>query len=463
MNLPEAFCTRMQACLPQDHPAFLHAMTKEAPVHAFRLNTQKMPCAAFIPPPELGAQPIPYTTDGFYDTTDHIGHHPYHHAGILYAQDPGAMAALAGVPIPRGGRVLDVCAAPGGKSAQLAAGIGEDGVLVCNEYVPARCKLLVGNIERLGLPQTVVLNWDADALADAYPDCFDLVLVDAPCSGEGMFRKNDAAIAAWSEETVKQCAARQAGILQAGARAVRPGGYLVYATCTYAPEEDEMQVAALLAARPDMHLCPLSPALLPYTAPGLPQPGCPQDLSLSRRFYPHLAPGEGQFVALMQRDGAPATPCSVPTYPDTAEAPTRQEMQVLQAFAASTLIDGRFPRGRLARLHDRFCLLPDMPVPGHGVFAAGVQVGEIRKGNFFPHHQFFSAHGSAFTRQVRLTLQDPRLPAYLHGDVIPAPELPDGYAAVLLDGAPLGGGKVVSGMLKNLYPKGLRAASSTWP
>lgn len=450
--LPEKFCERMEKLLGKDYPAFLRAMTEDAPVHGVRVNGVKYSVSDFTTHAPFETTKIPYAEDGFIHTQEKIGRHPYHHAGILYSQDPGAMSALAGAPIPRGGRVLDVCAAPGGKSAQLAAGIGPDGLLVSCEYVPSRCHLLVSNIERLGIPNALVLNTDAPTLAAFYPAYFDMVVVDAPCSGEGMFRKNEEAIAEWSEENVRRSAERQREILASAAACVAPGGYLVYSTCTFAPEEDEEQVAAFLASHPDFTLAPFSDAVSRHTAPGIQPDGCPHDLTLTRRFYPHIAPGEGQFAALMRRapGGAPGTPA----YRDATDAPAKADAAVLSAFFRDNMTDDL--SGRVRLLHGNLILPPDLPIPPRAVFAAGVAVGEIRKGVLFPHHQLFTTHGCRFRRKLDLALDDPRLFAYLHGDVIPAPELANGYAAVLVDGCPLGGGKVVDGVLKNLYPKGLR-------
>ncbi|MBQ8858548.1 MAG: hypothetical protein IJ012_02000 [Clostridia bacterium] len=449
--LPSAFLTRMQALLGEEYPAFLAAMAEGEPTHAFRVNTAKLTVAAFAALPPLGGAPIPYTDDGFYHSEEKIGRHPYHHAGMVYSQDPGAMSALTALPIKAGWRVLDTCAAPGGKSAQLAGAIGEGGVLVSNEYVPSRAKLLVGNIERLGIPNALVLNGEVSTLAARFPAYFDLTAVDAPCSGEGMFRKSADAREMWSEENVRACAARQREILSHAAKTVRTGGYLLYSTCTFAPEEDEEQVADFLDTHPDFRLCPVSARLLPYTAAGISVRG--RDLSACRRFYPHIAPGEGQFVALLQKTGEPEER-PAPAYRDAAEKPSKTDAAILSAFFAEAFGDAAMA-DRVRCFHGNLVLPPDIPLPPQGVFAAGVLVGEIRKGVLFPHHQLFSAYGRRFSRHVELSLDDPRVAAYLHGDVIPA-DLSNGYAAVLLEGCSLGGAKIVNGVAKNLYPKGLR-------
>ena len=450
--LPHAFTKRMKDLLGNDFPAFMQEMEEKPAQHALRINSIKCERERFLALSDIDTSPIPYTQDGFYHNDEKIGSHPFHHAGMLYSQDPGAMATANALPIRAGWRVLDVCAAPGGKSAQLAAAIGAEGLLVANEYVPARCKLLVGNIERLGIPNALVLNTDSKTLGDWYPDFFDLVLVDAPCSGEGMFRKNEEALADWSEENVRRCAERQTDILENAAKTVAPGGYLLYSTCTFSLEENEEQVAGFLDRHPAFHLCPVAEALCRHTAPGLAVNG--KDLSLTRRFYPHIAPGEGQYLALLQRseEGGRA---EVPTYRNAAELPQKNDLAVLRGFFADAWGDAQ-AADEIRALRGNHVLPPPVPLPPHSVFAAGVLVGEIRKGICFPHHQLFSAYGRRFARQISLSPGEKRLTDYLHGEVIPAPDVENGYCAITLAGCPLGGGKVSGGVAKNLYPKGLR-------
>ena len=365
------------------------------------------------------------------------------------------MSTLAAAPSMRCARVLDLCAAPGGKSAQIAAAIGAGGVLVANEYVAPRAKQLVGNLERLGIGNALVTNCDAAALSRLYPAFFDLVLVDAPCSGEGMFRKNAEAIADWSEDKVAMCAALQATLLDEAASMLRAGGILLYSTCTFSQEENEMQVDAFLSRHPDFVLEDVPPALRAATSDGVSFTGCTTpDIAKCRRFYPQVSAGEGQFVARLRRagDGERATPA----YRDASLPLSREESRVLTEFWQSTLEED----GLLARVRSYHGNLvippPDLPLPERAVFAAGCLVGELQKGRILPHHQLFTTHGSVFRRKIELSLTDERVGRYLHGDTISVTGMENGYAAVMLDGAPLGGAKVVDGVAKNLYPKGLR-------
>ncbi len=450
--IPEAFLARMREMPGLDFEAFLAALESPA-VRALRVNTLKTDVdtvRALLP---FDVEALPFTENGFYAPLDKVGALPAHHAGMFYMQDPGAMCSVLATTPKSGITVLDMCAAPGGKSTQLAAAIAPHGILVSNEYVPARCKILQGNIERLGCRAAVVINLSTDRLADFYGSYFDLVVADVPCSGEGMFRKYEVAGEEWSEENVRLCAERGREILQNAARCVKPGGQLLYSTCTFAPEENECQIDRFLSEHPEFSLLPVAPEIANITANGVSFAGLSHDMRACRRFYPHVSPGEGQFVALLQKSAdAPATPSRA----DSAVPLSQKDVQTVRDFLTQTL--ETLPDMRLVQLREDVYLAPDVPIPPHGVFAAGVCVGTLQKGRLVPHHQFFSAYGKNFRRKLSLTADDPRVAAYLRGEEIPAPALAgqNGFAALLYEGAPLGGGKAVDGRLKNHYPKGLR-------
>ena len=455
--IPSAFLERMKTFPGLDFEAFSAALEKPA-VRALRTNPIKATPERLLPLLPFAVEPIPFLPGSFYTDAEKVGGLPAHHAGMFYMQDPSAICAAASVSVPEGTFVLDLCAAPGGKTTQLAAAIGKNGKLVSNEYVPARCRILQGNLERIGATNTVVTNLEPKAIADFYGAVFDLVVVDAPCSGEGMFRKYEVANTEWSLQNVDLCAMRQKEILKQAVRCVRPGGKLLYSTCTFSLEENEWNVDWLLNTYPEFRLIPVRPEIAAVTADGIDFPGCKHDLHPARRFYPHLSPGEGQFVALLERseEGVagkmPAT--------DGLQPLSRKEAETVDAFLRETL--NASVETRLGKLRDEIWLAPGIPIPQKGVFAAGVCLGTLQKERIIPHHQFFSAMGTSFYRQLSLREGDPRIPAYLRGEEIPCPELsglPNGYVAVLYEGAALGGGKAVSGMLKNHYPKGLRSLS----
>ena len=446
--LPIEFTERMKNILGNDYDSFEQALGEEN-VRAIRVNTTKISVDDFLKKTRLKLSEISYAADGFIpESCDGIGKTPEHHAGLFYVQDPGAMATVKALDVKEGWRVLDACSAPGGKASQLASAIGDNGVILANEYVPKRAKIIVSNFERLGIKNAVVTSLDTAKIAEMFSDYFDLVLCDAPCSGEGMFRKYDEALTEWSEENVKLCADRQAEILHNLSGVVDHGGYLLYSTCTYSVEENEHTVANFLANHPDFSLCEVNESIKSVTADGL------GELTATRRFYPHLAKGEGQYVALMKKVEDSGSMTTI-LYKENVKMPTKDEISVVKKFISDNISGGI--SGRFIKWGESIALIPhDLPLPPYSVFMPGVMLGEVKKSNFFPHHQLFSAYGSQFKRQESLTKDDPRVEKYLRGEEIDTTITDNGWCAVLYEGATLGGGKISGGKIKNHYPKGLR-------
>ena len=463
MNLPEAFENRMKQLLGDEYAAFHEALCHEDPVKGLRVNSHKVSADVFAGNAPFSLDPIAYVDGGFIVSEDvGAGKHPYHHAGAYYMQDPGAMASVAAIPSEfwekRDLKILDLCAAPGGKTTQLAALCADGGgVVLANEYVSARSRILAGNVERMGLDNVLVTNVDSKYIAEWYPDCFDLVVVDAPCSGEGMYRKNDLAISEWSPENVTMCAARQREIMDNAVRTVAAGGYLLYSTCTYSTEENEEMVAYLLEKYPSFRLVPCASAVAAHTADGVDVTGgAHPELALCRRFYPHVCRGEGQFVALLYRDEADESSRSL--VKDARVPLGKAELAPVSDFLKETT--GEKPTGLCLCGNNISRFDFDLPVPPFGVVAVGVAVGEARKGRITPHHHFFMAYGQRFTVKVELSPDDPAVAKYLAGEEIAVDSAANGYAAVMLacgdTTVSLGGGKLSGGRLKNYYPKGLR-------
>ena len=446
--LPEKFKERMKDILGEEYSKFEKAL-EEPNVRAIRVNTTKISVESFLSKTRLSLSPIDYASDGFIpETADGIGKTPEHHAGMFYVQDPGAMATVKALEIQPGWRVLDACSAPGGKASQLASAIGDKGFLLANEYTPKRAKIIVSNFERLGIRNALVTSLDTAKLGEMFHSYFNLVLCDAPCSGEGMFRKYDEAITEWSEENVRLCAERQREILNNLANTVMPGGYLLYSTCTYSREENEWTVADFLENHPEYSLCEVGKKLLSATSNGL------DGMTEARRFYPHITSGEGQFIALMKKQEDPGDLSTI-LYKESIKPPTKEELSVVNKFIfdnISTSLDGR-----IIKWGDFLALIPhSLPIPPISVFMPGIMLGEVKKGNFFPHHQLFSAYGQAFKRRENLTSEDERAEKYLRGEEIYTESNDSGWCAILYEGTPLGGGKISSGRIKNHYPKGLR-------
>ncbi len=451
--ISEAFFERMKSLLGDDYADFESALA-EPPVRGIRKNPIK--CRADLSDSDLPITPLSYYNGGYsLDEDIAIGRTPEHHSGMIYAQDPGAMSTVGAVDVPRGAFVLDTCAAPGGKASQLAAEIGEEGFLVANEYVPKRAKIIVGNFERLGIGNAMVTSLDTAELARYFNGAFDLVLCDAPCSGEGMFRKSQNALDDWSEENVRSCAKRQREILDNIAPLVRPGGYLLYSTCTYSLEENEMTVDSFLSRHGDFTLEAVKPELEAVTSDGIVFEGAEHpELKLCRRFYPHVSCGEGQFVALLRRSEKSPKMQSI-VYKDTAKPISKEECRIIDDFFQENLIEA--PRGRIVKHGENIVLIRHgCPLLPKSVFMYGTLIGEISKGILKPAHHFFSVYGELFKLRSELSGDVDRLAAYLRGEEIKCDLDGRGWCVLTYRGATLGGGKLSGGVIKNHYPKGLR-------
>ncbi len=450
VNLPGAFADRMQSLLKDAMPDYLASFSAPA-VKAFHLNTARTDQDTFCSwlaahNNTFSAKPLD-GTGIFLSETEGIGHHPLHHAGVLYSQDPSAQLVLDGVELSKDMRVLDLCAAPGGKTSQLARAIdGGTGVVIANEPHPARSQILLGNMERMGYRNVCVISMDPSEIATLYPEYFDLVLVDAPCSGEGMFRKYPESIQEWSLENVAHCQERGRDILRSAVACLRPGGRLIYSTCTYAPEENEEQVQFLMDEF----------AMVLDTAPASVQkyaletaPGC-------YRCYPHLYQGEGQFMSYLRKAGDTDASDAVGKARSVFNPLTAKERSAFEELYQVSA--DPYPlyswRGRIIAVP---FALPR--IPSRNVSCIGVTVMEWdeKRKRYVPHHQFFSAYGPQLPQQVNLQPEDSDLLQYLNGAELPAPEsLQKGHAAICCLGASLGGVRVAGGRMKNLYPKGLR-------
>ena len=419
-SFPEAFLSRMQTQLRADFPAFLSALN-EPPKKALRINTLKTDRAELsallgLPLPALDGNPdgapVP---DAFNPNAG-----PLHAAGLFYMQEATAQAPVAALALPDAPVVLDLCAAPGGKSAQLAAKM-HGGVLFSNEIVPSRAEVLSGNLERMGITNAIVTNAGPTPLCERLRDRCDAVLVDAPCAGEAMFRKDEQAVRDWSPEHVETCAARQRAILTDAQKTVKSGGTLVYSTCSFSQQENEETVQWFLDRHTDFSLVTM------------------------RRFYPHTSAGEGQFLAVLRREGT-----RVPSAFSVGKSDT---VPAFDAFRDAV----RLKDGQVKLLKDgRMLLLPAMPFPFEGVkiVRAGLLLGEVKGSRFEPAHALCMAGRETPFRQ-RCELSFDEAMRYLRGETLQR-DADKGYGAATYMGHALGLYKASDGMLKNHYPKGLR-------
>lgn len=447
-QLPEEFVERMKNLLGSDYQLYEQAVNSQ-PVRAYRVNTNKISVSDFVDLGQLKNDKIPYCETGFYLEEEKIGSHPFFHSGMIYVQEPAAMMPVECVEIEPDWNVLDMCASPGGKSSQIRNKLNENSVLVSNEIVPSRCKVLTGNIERMGFRNTVTTCLDTDRLASLFPKKFDFVSVDAPCSGEGMFRKDDTAISEWSYENVLKCAERQKMILENAARCVKDGGTILYATCTFSLEENEMVIDEFLHRHPEFELVRVKSSVEKSTCDGIEFDGCrTNDISLCRRFYPHIGKGEGQFAAVLK-----STLDKHSDYKFENKLNQKADRIVLD-FLNDVLTD--FDSTHVFMNKDTpVYFTPNFAVPDKTAFSLGVTIGEIRKGYIHPHHQLFSALGHKFKRKIDLTIDSDELKKFLHGESFSC-DCENGWAAVTVCGCTVGGVKVVGGIAKNHYPKGLR-------
>ena len=454
--IPERFKEKMREVLGDEYPDFIAALEGGEAVRGLRVNLIKTNVEKLVGDGEFKLEPLGYADNGFILREERaMGASPYHHAGMVYMQDPGAMASAAALDIEPDWWVADLCAAPGGKSSQIAERLSDGGFLLSNEYVPKRAKIIVGNFERLGVKNAIVTSSDTARLRDMYEGTFDLVVVDAPCSGEGMFRKSEEAVEDWSDENVNICAQRQREILANARNMVKAGGYLLYSTCTYSPEENEETVAQFIRENPDYSLVRVKAALEEKTRPAIKRyaPDIP-NIEYARRFYPHVSDGEGQFLALLKRDENTDVKQRI-LYKDEAKALSKQESAMVSSFFKEALTSA--PDGRVVKVGENIVLVThECPIPKGSVFMSGVMLGEIKGSTFFPHHQFFSAFAHLFRAKVNLERGDARVEKYLAGEEIESGDGVKGWCAILFEGAALGGGKASSGKVKNHYPKGLR-------
>lgn len=446
-QLPEEFLKRMKRLLGDDYDDFIKSYDLP-PVKAFRVNTEKISLADFEKIDTFSSGKIPYVENGYYLDYEKVGNHPYHNAGMIYVQEPAAMAPAECIDIEPDWTILDMCAAPGGKSTQLKNKLGEKGILVSNEIIPSRCKILTGNIERLGLHNTVTTCMDTARLCKTFPKTFDMIMVDAPCSGEGMFRKDDTAINEWSVENVQKCAVRQVEILDNAVGLLKDGGYIVYATCTFSLEENEMTVDAFLQNHPEFEIIPVNNAVKEYTQDGIFFDGCVcKNINYARRFYPHTAKGEGQFMAVLHNKNQKTSKIN-------AVSKSEKVDKLVFEFLDQVLTDYNKENVRIYNGNPVY-FTPDFEVKDGVAFSCGITIGEMRKNYIQPHHQFFMGMGKYFKRKIELPCDSAEIEKYLHGEEITA-DCENGWAVVTVNGCALGGAKVVSGRAKNHYPKGLR-------
>lgn len=450
MKLPEDFNKRMKLMLGDEYDDFVKSMDERPVFTGIRINTlRRGACEAVLE--EFGElERVPWCDSGFYaDKSEISGNHPYHLAGLFYFQEPSAMSTVAALPIEKGDKILDLCAAPGGKATQAGASLSGSGLIVTNEIVKNRANILSDNIERFGLTNAIVTNETPQKLAEKYSGFFDKIIVDAPCSGEGMFRKEPQAVDEWSIQHAISCGTRQRHILDCAMKMLRGGGYLVYSTCTFAPEENEKICAYLLD---NYNLEMVSAAKLDMLCEGRGEwSDSEHDMSPARRIFPHQHKGEGHFVALFR------------SLEKEAEYVVNKKSSVNNTDEAQALYRDFEKEFLNIRLDGEFCmfgenlyLIPNgIDIDKIKVLRAGLHLGICRKNRFEPSHALCLALDSgAFKNIMDFSADSADLKKYLMGDTLDCDK--KGWCAVTVNGFSIGWGKASNGVLKNHFPKHLR-------
>lgn len=456
MELPIAFVDKMKELLQEESEAFFHSYEKER-FYGLRRNGLKCSKAEFEEKMPFSLSSIEWEENGYYyEPKQHPGRHPYHEAGVYYIQEPSAMSVAGLLEVQPGDRVCDLCAAPGGKSTQIASALMGKGLLVSNEFYPARARILSQNFERMGITNGVVLNEDTGHLAQVFPEFFDKIVVDAPCSGEGMFRKDELARGEWSPEQVLVCAKRQKEILENGAKMLRPGGILVYSTCTFSPEENEQVIGDFLLEHPDFSLVDTGKAaegsgFSEGKREWLGNPEHYEGIPIERtlRIWPHKTDGEGHFLAKLQKKEGFVWNGHKTILPDK-----KCSLTEFEEFCQNTGINS--PAGVYRMFGDELYVIPEemIDIKGIKVERAGLHLGTMKKKRFEPSHGFALALKPEQTgRSVSLTVEE--AVNYIHGETCCC-DTDNGWILVTVEGFSLGWGKAVNGVVKNHYPKGLR-------
>ncbi|MBR1893025.1 MAG: RsmB/NOP family class I SAM-dependent RNA methyltransferase [Lachnospiraceae bacterium] len=453
--LPIDFCARMKKMLGGEYDDFVKSYDRER-FHALRVNPLKEG-EDFLSKNVFNLSPVAWCPNGYYyDAQEQPGKSPYHEAGVYYIQEPSAMAPVEYLGVNKGERILDLCAAPGGKTTQIAAAMGGEGLLVANEINPSRAKILSLNIERMGVTNCLVTSETPQKLAEVFEGYFDRILVDAPCSGEGMFIKNDTATGEWSLENVQMCADRQDEILECAARMLASGGRIVFSTCTFAPSEDEGSVSRFIEKYPDFHIADI--AKFEGMDAGRPEwvDNPAEGLEKTIRLWPHHLKGEGHYLAVLDRDGDLSASKIRVSRNGLAPSAGKNDTAVYKEFEKDTLnfeiSSGFFKFG------EQLYKMPDaMPGIDHmKVLRPGLHLGTIKKNRFEPSHALaLTLTKDKVKRCVDLGIDSARIKQFLTGQTLNIAS-PKGWTLITVDGYAVGWGKSDGRIIKNHYPKGLR-------
>lgn len=478
MKLPERYVQEMRELLGPEYPAY-EATFNEQARNGLRINNYKLPSEVWGRINPFSLEPVPWIANGYYyGSQENPSRHPYYYAGLYYLQEPSAMTPASRLPVRPGEQVLDLCAAPGGKATELGAKLQGEGLLWANDISNSRAKALLKNLELAGIGNCCVTSEEPRRLARELPEYFDKILVDAPCSGEGMFRREPGMCRYWEERGPEEYVPIQRELLSQAWAMLRPGGMLLYSTCTFSPKENEENILWLLERQPDIQVLP--PEGYEGFAPGR------LGLQNCVRIFPHRMPGEGHFLALLKKAGEKSQGPGAWGEAGGAEArqedfSSREKGKKIYGIPGKSESRGRksvklcpeaeaflgeirrdFPGERLMERQDRLYLLPREELPqGLRYLRTGLYLGDTARGRFEPSQALaMNLRGEEYPRRISLGLSDPRVVRYLKGETLEAADLAGekakGWYLVCVEGYPLGWGKLSGGRLKNKYCVGWR-------
>lgn len=457
MKLPQPFLEKMERLLGEEYEQYRESFA-HARVHGIRVNTSKISVEAFLKITPFTLRPIPWAENGFYyDEQEAVTKHPHYFAGLYYVQEPSAMIPARILPVNPGEKVLDLCAAPGGKATELGAKLGRGGLLVANDISNSRAKGLLKNLELFGIGNMLVTSEAPKRLLAYFPEFFDKILIDAPCSGEGMFRKDTAMTADWLERGPSYYAEIQREILDTASKMVKPGGSIVYSTCTFDPEENEKNIQFFLEQHPEFSVQEIDDWALGFSHGRTEETGNPA-MRQCVRIWPHKVEGEGHFAALLKKT------CSEIKKEERTEQRTHHPAKILSKEAEAFLRQISLPlfsSGTLTNYDGKLYWLPDElgSIRGLRFLRTGLYLGEIAKNRFEPSQAFaMYLKAEEYPQSFSMSAEDPRVVKYLKGETIEAEECTyqKGMVLVCVDGYPLGWAKMVNGVLRNKYYAGWR-------
>ena len=468
-DLPQSFLDSMKEILGEDYEAFLAGFDGQRQ-YGLRVNTLKMNLEEFERIAPFHLKKVPWISNGyFYEAEDAPAKHPFYSAGLYYLQEPSAMTPASRLTVQPGERVLDLCAAPGGKATELGAALQGEGLLVANDINTARARALLRNLELFGISNSFVTNEPPHVLAERFPEFFHKIMVDAPCSGEGMFRKNPAVVDSWQEKGPEYFSKLQREIIVQAADMLLPGGMMFYSTCTFSPLENEKTITHLLKERPDMEVIPMedyegfAEGLTSYRGEVF-----DESCKLCRRIWPHKMSGEGHFMALLHKKSSTQqqvqqTVSQSSIWWEKCKGLNKEQKAAAEDFFSHVNIayDGK----RIDVRGDNLYYLPAPKYDGRGLhfLRNGLFMGEFKKKRFEPSQPFALAlHAQDFDQVLDFPADDERLSRYLRGETLDVSDLiagekkRKGWQLVMVAGHPLGFGKLVNNNLKNKYPAGWR-------